>query len=317
MHNKFIVADVNSILQCKVLITSANFTENNLFEDSNNLLIIQDQALAKNYTIEFNEMWGGAGATSTSNSKFGTDKEDNTPHYFNIGGKLVEVYFSPSDHVESYIDRSLNTASSDVGFALFTFTRDLFAESLIHLKSNDIDVYGVIDNKKFFGSEDNNLAKEGVSVLDFNRKDDMHNKYAFVDALDSLSDPLVITGSYNWSNSAEEKYDENTIIIHDFKIVNQYYEDLNTFTSFGHEKALLEELIVYPNPSSSSIHFNNISPLISNEINLSIIDLSGATIYSKQIDLQDEVDLSKLNAGIYFLKLRTKYNFSVKKLIRN
>lgn len=40
MHNKFIIADVNSSLKSKVLITSANFTENNLFDDSNNLLII-------------------------------------------------------------------------------------------------------------------------------------------------------------------------------------------------------------------------------------------------------------------------------------
>jgi hypothetical protein len=145
----------------------------------------------------------------------------------------------------------------------------------------------------------------------------MHNKYAFVDALDSLSDPLVITGSYNWSNSAEEKYDENTIIIHDFKIANEYYEDLNTFTNFGHEKALLEELVVYPNPSNSTIKFKNNSSLISNEIRLNVIDLSGKIVMSKSIGLVDVIDMSFLNSGIYLIRIQTEYNFSVKKFIKN
>lgn len=317
MHNKFIVTDMNSSLECQVLISSANFTENNLFDDSNNLLIIQDQTLAKNYTIEFNEMWGGNGASPSSNSKFGINKIDNTSHYFNIRGKSVEVYFSPSDNSETYINKSLESANSTIGFALFTFTRDLFAETLINLNREGVAVYGVIDNKRYFGSEDNNLAKAGISILEFNRKDDMHNKYAFIDAFDSLSDPLVITGSYNWSNSAEEKYDENTIIIHDFKIANEYYEDLNTFTNFGYEKALLENLIVYPNPSSSIINFGNNSNLISDKVNLNIIDIYGKVITSYNVDLANSIDVSNLKAGVYLFKITTKYNFSVKKLIIN
>ena len=139
-------------------------------------------------------MWGGEGVVPSSNSKFGTDKEDNTPHYFNIGGKDVELYFSPSDHVEQAINKKLETADNDLGFALFTFTRDLFAQTLLNLNNDGVDIYGVIDNKSYYGSEDNNLEDGGVAILKFNRKDDMHNKYAFVDALDTNSNPLVITG---------------------------------------------------------------------------------------------------------------------------
>ncbi|MCT4581045.1 MAG: phospholipase D-like domain-containing protein [Flavobacteriales bacterium] len=317
MHNKFIVVDVGSETTCKVLITSANFTENNLEEDSNNLLIIQDQALGKAYTLEFNEMWGSTGHTPTSNSKFGIDKTDNTPHFFNIGGKAVELYFSPSDHVEQAINDQLKTADNDLGFALFTFTRDLFAQTLLKRNNDGVDVYGVIDNKSYYGSEDNNLENGGVALLKFNRKDDMHNKYAFVDALDSNSNPLVITGSYNWSNSAEEKYDENTIIIHDAGIVNEYYEDLNTFTNFGHEKALLNNIVTYPNPSTSWIYLKNISATISDEINVQLIDGTGRILEAREINLSQAFDLSLYPIGIYYLRIMTRYNNVVKKIVKN
>lgn len=317
MHNKFIVADVGLTAKCKVLITSANFTENNLEEDSNNLLIIQDQALGKAYTIEFEEMWGGEGEVSSSNSKFGTDKEDNTPHYFNIGGKDVELYFSPSDHVEQAINEKLETADNDLGFALFTFTRDLFAQTLLNLNNDEVDIYGVIDNKSYYGSEDNNLEDGGVAILKFNRKDDMHNKYAFVDALDTNSNPLVITGSYNWSNSAEEKYDENTIIINDANIVSEYYEDLNTFSNFGHEQALLNNIQVYPNPSNNLIYLQNISETISDEINVQLIDCTGRILYSKEVNLSQSFDLSLYPIGMYYLRIQTEHNNSVKKVVRN
>ncbi|MFN3315467.1 MAG: phospholipase D-like domain-containing protein, partial [Raineya sp.] len=57
-HNKFIVIDPESRLNSYVLTGSGNFTDNNLFTDPNNFLIIQDQALARAYRIEFDEMWG-------------------------------------------------------------------------------------------------------------------------------------------------------------------------------------------------------------------------------------------------------------------
>ena len=58
------------------------------------MIFIQDEAIAKAYTLEFEEMWGGV---------FGTNKLDNTPHKFMTDGKLVEVYFSPSDQTTSHI----------------------------------------------------------------------------------------------------------------------------------------------------------------------------------------------------------------------
>ena len=67
---------------------SCNWTNpTNLFNDYNNIIFIKDKAIAQAYTIEFNEMWGGV---------FGTHKEDNTPHLFNLNGieKTPQYYWS-------------------------------------------------------------------------------------------------------------------------------------------------------------------------------------------------------------------------------
>ena len=145
----------------------------------------------------------------------------------------------------------------------------------------------------------------------------MHNKYAFIDALDTNSNPVVITGSYNWSNSAEEKYDENTIIIHDAVIVNEFYEDLNTFTNFGQEQAFLNSIIVYPNPSENLINLKNISETISETTNVQIINSLGRVLFSQQMNLSQSIDISNYPIGVYYLRIQTEFNNSVKKIIKN
>ncbi|MCA1752548.1 MAG: phospholipase D-like domain-containing protein, partial [Flavobacteriales bacterium] len=119
MHNKFVIVDAQSINNSYVLTGSTNFTNNNLFTDPNNMVVIQDRALAKAYTIEFNEMWGGSGPMFDEEaSRFGPDKSNNTPSLFKIGGKDVELYFSPSDGTNSAIINALETTDASVEFSL-------------------------------------------------------------------------------------------------------------------------------------------------------------------------------------------------------
>jgi hypothetical protein len=46
-----------------------------------------------------------------------------------------------------------------------------------------------------------------------------------VDQNAPTSDPLVFTGSHNWSAAADNDNDENTLIIHDATIANIYYQN--------------------------------------------------------------------------------------------
>ena len=64
-----------------ILVWSTNWTNpSNLFNDYNNLIFIQDQSLT--YTLEFEEMWGSG--PPAGGGVFGYNKEDNTPHLFNV-----------------------------------------------------------------------------------------------------------------------------------------------------------------------------------------------------------------------------------------
>ncbi|UOQ77539.1 phospholipase D-like domain-containing protein [Hymenobacter sp. 5516J-16] len=84
MHNKFVVIDAEdaNVNVPWVWSGSTNWTPAQLSTDRNNAIAIQDQALARTYTLEFNEMWG-SGTLATA--RFGSAKTDNTPHYLMIG----------------------------------------------------------------------------------------------------------------------------------------------------------------------------------------------------------------------------------------
>ena len=155
MHNKFIVFDAQSEDPNDPLVWtgSTNFTDGQVNLDANNVIIIQDQSLARAYQIEFEEMWGSYGdSPNAANAKFGSAKKNNTPHEFMINGKYVECYFSPSDGVNSKIVEVINTADNDLSIATMLITRIEMADAIAARKSAGVAV-NVITN-----AEGNNSA---------------------------------------------------------------------------------------------------------------------------------------------------------------
>lgn len=228
MHNKFVIIDAGAAAnQAWVWTGSWNLTDNGTFDDAQNAIEIQDQALANAYTMEFEEMWGSTTAVpSTASSRFGSRKLDNTPHVFNIQGLPVELYFSPSDRTTSAINQTLGIATSSINFALLTFTRSDLASTLKAKRSLGLKVRGVLDNGTDSGSQYSFLSSGGVDVrLKGSGGGLLHHKYAIVDAEKNGARQFTITGSHNWSNSAETSNNENTLIIESASIANQYLQE--------------------------------------------------------------------------------------------
>ena len=75
-----------------------------------------------NYTLEFEEMWVG---------NFGSQKSDNTPHKYNVAGKQIELYFTPSDQTTSQINKVIQSVDYSFEFGLLSFTRDDLAQTII------------------------------------------------------------------------------------------------------------------------------------------------------------------------------------------
>ena len=305
MHNKFIIVDANSTNNSWVMGGSTNWTNpSNLFNDYNNLIFIQDEAIAKVYTLEFEEMWGGT---------FGDSKLDNTPHNFKVNGKHVEVYFSPSDQTTSHILEFISEVDYSLEFGLLGFTRDDLGLAVIDKDSEfGVNVRGIVEQENINGSEFSNLVAAGVNVRSHQGvTNSLHHKYAIADANSIASDPTILTGSHNWSSNAENNSDENTLIIHDATTANIYLQEFEKrWGELGGTNAIDEliniEVLIFPNPSAGIINIK--SDLIIKQINVYAVDGKHLlTTESKTIDIAVK--------GIYFLKIVTEKGTTVRKVI--
>ena len=154
MHNKFVVIDADLNDSSWVITGATNWTSGQLFDDYNNLLLIQDQSIARTYELEFNEMWGSDSLQpNANNALFGPNKTDNTPHQFLVNGDAMEVYFSPSDNTTNKLIDAFQTANDELNFALLVFTQNDLGWALENLHNNSVTVQGIIEQVNTTGSE--------------------------------------------------------------------------------------------------------------------------------------------------------------------
>jgi len=323
MHNKFIIMDANSTNANDPIIWtgSCNLTSYQINSDVNNIIIIQDKNLAQAYTSEFNEMWGDSTATpNLSASKFGPYKTDNTPHLFTIDGKTVELYFSPSDGTNSKILKTISTANTDMYFGIYTFTYSTDADSIKSKINHGVYTAGIIDEYSQTYDPYTILNPVMGNLLEvFTQGSTLyHNKFLIVDPSNPGSDPTVLTGSHNWTLSADTKNDENTLIIHDATIANVYFQSFyQNFTDLGGtlhppqgidnvESGADDNIInIYPNPftNTATLQINPDVKMI--KAALIIFDLLGKPVKKYELISNHSIIINKenLTKGLYICKL--------------
>jgi hypothetical protein len=200
------------------------------------MICIQDKSLALGFTLEFEEMWGSDGADfDEENAKFGADKTDNTPHKFLINDIPIDAYFSPSDNTTSKIVAAIDQAESNIEFGIMVFTENSLGNAIVDAQQNGLEIRGIIDYVEYTGSEYQYLKDNGVHVRNYVNPDGsewpdgpvFHHKYALMDFQEGDVNPIAITGSHNWSASAESINDENTLIIYDANLANQFHQEFS------------------------------------------------------------------------------------------
>lgn len=315
MHNKFAAIDAESSDPNKpwVWSGSTNLTYEQLNSDANNMIFIQDQSLAKAYQIEFEEMWGSTGDfANASNARFGEDKIDNTPHEFVIDGNWVESYFSPSDNTNQKLIDAMNTADNDLYVETMLITRSDLAGAILDAYDRGANVHvmtnAASDNTSYVNDALSSGLPTGKFVFDDQQSGLLHHKLAIIDAFKSDSDPQLITGSHNWSNSANDINDENTLIIHSHDIANQYiqqyayrFEHNGGNLVVSAQQIQLADIKVFPNPSNGILKVQASNSLERVEL----YSLNGMKISEWQpASMHDfTIDLSARQAGIYLLKV--------------
>ena len=224
-HNKFAIFDARDDDETTSVIWTgswnASYSATN--DNAENAVVVHDAALATTYTIEFEEMWGGA---------FSRAKEDNTPHLFIVGGRRVEQYMSPTDGLADVMVDLIGNGDSDLFFAIFSFTDSVISDALIDRLDAGVAVRGVFDAEGAANeySEFPVLEEAGADVVTDNVEqggDDeiLHHKYLLADPLPGGSDPTIVTGSYNWTFTAKTYKDENILIFHDATIANIFFQE--------------------------------------------------------------------------------------------
>jgi hypothetical protein len=176
-------------------------------------------------------MFGSSGLQPDPvNSLFGKFKKNNTPHEFNIGGKRVECYFSPSDGVNSVIENTIKTAQHEAYINTMLITRDFLANAIVDRHNSGVDAKVIVNSEEQCTPNGNTIVVDILTKIgaDFRENGEgaiLHHKTLIVDQGHPDSDPLVLTGCHNWSSSADTYNDENTLIIHDATIANIYYQE--------------------------------------------------------------------------------------------
>lgn len=304
MHNKFVVIDANSSNHndAVVIAGSTNWTMDQINSDHNSLIAIQDKSLALAYQMEFEEMWGSNTATpNLTASKFGPFKSNNTPHEFNIGGKNVELYFSPTDNVTSRLVDVVNTANDDFEVATMLCTRSDIANAIKNkyqaITANNCSAVILNDTSGASGPYFTmyNVMSNRVKIYNQNSFI-MHHKYFMVDASNAASDPTAWVSTHNWSNSAEQRNDENSLVIHDYLVTNKYYQSFAQVFNSSNPSATVacsfvtsvvsnllanNTLTVFPNPSNGDIYVK-VDNVQGENLQVKVYDMQGREIHAGQ-----------------------------------
>ena len=123
------------------------------------------------------------------------------------------VYFNS---IEKQIINDLDSARVSIHVAMAWFTNQRIADKLVEKYNEGLDV-------KVVSFDDHINARFGVDLggiphktINGTRGGKMHDKFCVID------NQKVLTGSYNWSENAENKNDENVPVIYDDARASDY-----------------------------------------------------------------------------------------------
>lgn len=127
------------------------------------------------------------------------------------------VYFSPRGGCENQVINWINKANSSIHVLIYSFTLDSVGNALIEALGRHIEVKIVFEKGQIGqSSEYQRLRNSAVDVRNDTNPSYMHDKIMIVDG------KVVLTGSFNWSNNAENENNENLLIIASTSLATTY-----------------------------------------------------------------------------------------------
>lgn len=130
----------------------------------------------------------------------------------------IKVYFSPNGGCQQAVVAEIRKAQETIDIAMYYLSSREIAQALVKASDRNVAIRIVLDQGQEIeaASKSTYLIKHGFQVryhLGFGL---MHNKFAIIDG------KSLITGSFNWTKTAEEKNEENLLIITDQDTIAKY-----------------------------------------------------------------------------------------------
>ncbi len=131
---------------------------------------------------------------------------------------LAKTYFSPQEDCAPKIIDLLREAERTADICVFTITDNRISKEILRAHQRGLKVRIITDNDKAFdrGSDVQDLEEAGVPVRVDKTDHHMHHKYAVFDR------KVVLTGSYNWTRSADHYNHENILVTDDRRFATAF-----------------------------------------------------------------------------------------------
>ncbi|MFN8673135.1 MAG: phospholipase D-like domain-containing protein [Candidatus Sericytochromatia bacterium] len=195
MHNKFMVVD-----NTYVWTGSMNLTTSSMYHHNNNSIRIKSPELAQNFNAEFSRFW--------DQNLYGTNPHTIPNQVVNVAGSSIRTFFSPGGGTNLAIVEELKKAKKSIKFMAFSMTHKDILAVMTEKKQAGLNVEGIFDEclipqySIYFALKKANIFTRGDGNQAL-----MHHKVMIID------DETVITGSFNFSKSADEGNNENCLFI--------------------------------------------------------------------------------------------------------
>ncbi len=133
-----------------------------------------------------------------------------------------EVCFTPGGNCTDVIVGEIGAARKSVLVQAHSFSSQPIADALVKAKGRGVDVRVILDQGQLAKKWAIFLANGRVAVLIDDKHASAHNKVMIID------DEKVITGSFNFKRSAQERNAENLLVLKDGALAARYAENWRT-----------------------------------------------------------------------------------------
>lgn len=127
----------------------------------------------------------------------------------------TEVYFSLYDNPQKEIIKNINQAEAFINIAMYIFTDREIALPLAKARERGVKVRVYLDKEQvdYKYSQSRFLVQKGIKTRVSTNNYIMHHKFTIID------NRLLLTGSYNWTFSANNRNDENLMVMEDPEVI--------------------------------------------------------------------------------------------------